>query len=47
MTQITKKKYEIEEIIRALKNELIRINKQEDDIIKQEFERLLINRNDL
>jgi len=47
MTKITKKKYNIEEIILALKNELIRLNKQEDEILKQEFERLLINRNDL
>ena len=47
MTKITKKDYDIEEIIIALKNELILLNKEEDSILKQEFERLLINRNDL
>ena len=41
MTKITKKNYDLEEIIQTLKNELIRLNKQEDDILKQEFERLL------
>ena len=47
MAEITNKKYDIAEIIKLLKNELVRLNKQEDNILKQEFERLLINKNDL